>query len=239
MLNEVDFFHLDSEDAKFVAFGIRKRLRINVRPLNLDCSPINPQRPFIIYNGDGYLHHLTRRIVKELSNKRRMIQLPPFSYLHIDGHDDLDSTNGDINTYRSFVQGITGDQSCDGVYFLEEGLTGARRNNPNLLTPKIELHRLDWNGDPEEAKQNEVYASIDFDVLDEGAGIHHLFPQSPIGFSMHRLLWNIETLGQKYRFIGVDLVGFSIKGVPKEYLETSLDNIARVTRSMCQVLTVS
>lgn len=239
MLNEVDFFHLDSEDAKFVAFGIRKRLRINVRPLNLDCSQINPQKPFIIYNGDGYLHHLTRRIVRELSSKRRMFQLPPFSYLHIDGHDDLDSVDGDDNTYRSFVQGIVGDQSCDGVYFLEEGLTGTKRNHPALLTPKIELHRLDWNGDPEKAKQNKVYVSIDFDVLDEGKGIHHLFPQSPISFDMYRLLWNIKTLGQRYKFIGVDLVGFSAKGASKEYLETSLDNIARVTKSLCEVLAAS
>ena len=219
MLNKVDFFHLDSEDAKLVAFETRKRLHINVRPLNLDCSPINPQKPFIIYNGDGYLHHLTRRIVKELSSKRRTIQLPPFSYLHIDGHDDLDSINGDNNTFRSFVQGIMGDQSCDGVYFLEEGLTGKRRNNPTLLTPKIELNRLD--------------------VLDKGAGIHHLFPQSPIGFDIYRLLWNLETLGQRYKFIGVDLVGFSTKGTSREYLEMSLDNIALVTRSLCKVLTAS
>lgn len=239
MLNEVDFFHLDSECAKFVASQIRNRLRINVRPLTLDCGVINPQKPFIIYNGDGYQHHLTRRIVRELSSKRRMIQLPPFSYLHIDGHDDLDSINGDNNTYRSFVQGIMGDQCCNGVYFLEEGLTGTRRNHPVLLTPKIEPRRLDWNEDLREAKQNEAYASIDFDVLDEGAGIHHLFPQSPIGFGMHRLLWNIETLGRKYKFIGVDLVGFSTKGASKKYLEASLDNIARVTRSMCQILTAS
>ena len=239
MSKEVDFFHLDSEDAKLVAFETRKRLHINVRPLNLDCSPINPQKPFIIYNGDGYLHHLTRRIVKELSSKRRTIQLPPFSYLHIDGHDDLDSINGDNNTFRSFVQGIMGDQSCDGVYFLEEGLTGKRRNNPTLLTPKIELNRLDWSEDPEGVKQDEVYVSVDFDVLDKGAGIHHLFPQSPIGFDIYRLLWNLETLGQRYKFIGVDLVGFSTKGTSREYLEMSLDNIALVTRSLCKVLTAS
>jgi len=238
MSKEVDFFHLDSEDAKLVASEIRKRLHMNVRPLNLDCSPINPQKPFIIYNGDGYLHHLTRRIVKKLSIKRRMIQLPPFSYLHIDGHDDLDSINGDEDTYRSFVQGIMLDRSCDGVYFLEEGLTGTRRNNPSLLTPKIGLHRLDWN-ESSEAKQNEVYVSIDLDVLDKGAGIHHLFPQSPIGFDMHRLLWNIKTLGRRYKFIGVDLVGFSTKGTSREYLEMSLDNIALVTRSFCKVMIVS
>ncbi|GEM_PF-5140618 len=231
---DVDFFHLNSEDAKFVASGIKKRLRVDIRLLNLDCSHINPRRPFIVFNGDGYLHHLTRRIVRELSNKRRAIQLPSFSYLHIDGHDDLDLIDGNNNTHRSFVQGIVDDQSSDGVYLLEEGLTGKRRSYPALLTPKIESHRLDWNKDPEDAKQNEVYVSIDLDVLDKGSGIHHLFPQSPIGFDMSRLLWNIHSLGQKYRFIGIDLVGFSTKGASKEYLETSLDNIARVTGLICK-----
>ncbi len=235
MRNEVDFFHLDSEDAKFVASGIKKRLPVEVKLLDLDSSQIDPRKPFIVYNGDGYSHHLTRRMVRQLSNKRRAIHLPPFSYLHIDGHDDLDSVDGDNNTYRSFVQGIVDDQSSDGVYLLEEGLIGTRRDQPGLLTPKIGLHRLDWNEDPEEAKRNAVYVSVDFDVLDQGAGINHLFPQSPIGFDMPRLLWNINSLGQKYKFIGVDMVGFSAKGASKEYLEVSLDNIARVTRLVCKV----
>ncbi len=176
MQNEVDFFHLDSEDAKFVASGMEKRLSVKVKQLDLDSSQIDPRKPFIIYNGDGYLHNLTRKILRELSCKRRMMQLPPFSYLHIDGHDDLDSIDGDNNTYKSFVQGIVDDQSSDGVYFLEEGLIGARRGQPTLLTPKIGLHRLDLDEFPEGAKQNDVYVSIDFDVLDKGAGINHLFP---------------------------------------------------------------
>jgi len=231
MYDKVDFFHLDSEDAQFIAVGLRKRLGISCKELVLgEYLDMDPHRPFVIYNGNGYQHQHTRRILQDLHGKRSRSGLPLFSYVHIDGHDDMASMyDGDNDSYKSFVVGVLEDKTVDGVFFLEEGLARRRRDKPHFFTPEIGPDLLDWGGPVESPKHNLVYVSVDFDVLDEGAGINHLFPHARKEFNMARLLWNIEELGESCRFVGTDFVGFSRQGASKDYVETSLDNIARVT----------
>ncbi len=237
MAKEIDFFHLDSEDAKLTSYEMEKRLGITVSPLVLgQSSNIDPLKGFVVFNGDGYLHHYTRRVVKDLLDKRRRYNLPAFSYVHIDGHDDMAALyEGDDDSYKSFVLGIIKD--TDGhIFFLEEGLTGERSKSIRFLTPHPNPAILDWGPAILKLQRKHAYVSIDFDVLDPGAGIHHLFPQSPTGFDMPRLTWNLEQLGRDYSFVGVDMVGFSTKGASTKYVNESLENIARVTDTIVNMM---
>lgn len=234
-IKEVDYFYFDSEDAKFLANEMRNLLGLEVKPFV--HGSLNPRRPFIIYNGDGYQHHLTREVVRNVDRLRRARRLNPFSYVHIDGHDDIASMyEGDDNSYKSFVLGILKDID-GGVFFLEEGLTGKRNQSPCFLTPIITDKLLDWSAGVYQTRHEAIYLSIDFDVLDTNAGINHLFPQTPIGFDMGRLRWNIEQVCLSNRLIGADLTGFSRNGASPDYINESLNNIARVTEVLTRQLT--
>jgi len=238
-MKKVDFFHFGSEEAKFVAGSVEDRLgiRSNQLVLERDSNNIDIHNPIIVFNGDGFQHHLTKRIVDHLGRYRSVSRLPPFSYVHIDRHDDLESTEiGKNNTYESFVRGIIDVGITRGVYLLEEGLTGKRSLNPRFFVPVINGSGVDWGGPVERPSSEQVYVSIDFDVLDEGEGINHLFPQKKIGFDMPRLLWNIEELGRNHEIIGMDFVGFSQRGASEEYIKKSLDNISEIVRSSQKII---
>lgn len=237
---DLDFFYVNDLDAQNTAAAMEDRLGIAVQPLGDTRKPnpyeihdetlnIDPDTPFIVFNGSGYFHNTTLAIFKDAVRKRRAAAKPEISYIHIDGHDDIaPPTPGNHEAYKSFVLGI--DKVNDGgVYILQEGLTGEK--DSGFIQP---AGPETWGDITHTFRDAHSYLSIDLDVLDidalnQGEGIHHLFPQSPIGFDMSRLEANIDIIGSQSNIIGADLVGFSTKGATPQIIEQSYDNIARTT----------
>jgi arginase family enzyme len=237
-LSEVVYFHHPSENAEFLAHSVQRWLGIAVAPLVLgEDSNLDPERRFIVFGGDGYEHHLTRPTVQDLIRLRCAAGKPPFSYVHIDAHDDMAvMPDGDTASYKSFVAGIAQDNN-GGVYFLEEGLTGRQTPRISLLTPgDPDAEHLDWGPATTTTRDREIYLSLDFDVLDADAGINHLFPQPPVGFTLARLAHNLGGLGARNNIIGADLVGFSRHGASLQEVRQSVHNIALVTHHLTQLM---
>lgn len=233
MPKEIDFFYLNNEGARDVASAMESRMGITPVPLKFNEPYINSDKKFIVFNGDGYQHHLTRKIVADLFLKRGLAEMPPFSYIHIDGHDDIaPEFDGDDNSSSSFVLGIKKDIGKK-VFLLEEGLTGESSLRPQYITVK---GPEEWGFKTDRIKDKDVYVSIDLDVLDFGAGIHHLFPQKPIGFTIKRLIWNLNKIARRNNIIGADLVGFSPKGARAIEVEMSLNNIALITKKLVDLM---
>lgn len=231
MSNEIDFFY--TKNALELASEMDHRLGISSKPISMGrFSGINPERKFLVFNGDGYQHHLTRDIVRNLKLERNDRGMRTFSYVHIDAHDDITpESEGDDNSHSSFVLGIKKDIGKK-VFILEEGLTGERNLKPNFFTVK---GPEEWGFKTDRIFDRDVYLNIDLDVLDWGSGIHHLFPQKPIGFNMERLIWNIEKIAKRHKIIGVDLTGFSKKGATEKQVEESLENIAKISGKFIEI----
>ena len=237
MPEQIDYSQFNFPEATAIAQRFSAETGVSVRPFEAS-APTDPHKKEIVINGDGYHHELTRGLVKRLIDAREKAGMGPFSYVHIDGHDDTaEMYPGDDNSYKSFAVGIMHDNmrgDNPGVYFLEEGLTGERHADVTFLTPHITETRDDWGPSTSELRDNDIYISIDLDVLD--AGVHHLFPQTPIGFTVERLLEVLSTLGATHNIIGADIVGFSLKDITPEEREESLKNITRIIEKLQEVM---
>ena len=198
---------------------------------------IDPNKPFIVFNGDGYFHNSTLGIVKDLIKKRRQNGQPEISYVHIDGHDDIAPPEPDnFESYKSFVLGIDA-FNRGGVHILQEGLTG--QQDGGFIQPS---GPESWGETTDTLRDPYAYVSIDIDVLDidalrHGSGIYHLFPQSPIGFDTSRLNANITAINKMAQFVGADIVGFSRSGASEPVISQSYDNIAKLTEKLVEGLT--
>jgi arginase family enzyme len=233
MSNEIAFHHLPSKDAEIVSEGMKIRLNIEVNALQSNVR-VDPFKKNMIFNGDGYMHHFTRSILKELITERKSHGLPPISYVHIDGHDDMAAMNdGDDFSYKSFVLGIVKDNG-GGVYLLEEGLTGERKSDISFLVPILDS--ASWGISTKRLRDKNIYVSADLDVLDFNAGVNHLFPQTPIGFNVERLIDRLKKIGKKYNVVAADMVGFSSRNATERVVKESLDNIAKITTTFMEIL---
>ena len=250
MKKSVDFFYTNCSDAKTTAQAVGERLGVDVAPLSdssVALNPyalnhgnlaINPHKPFIIFNGDGYFHNSTLSVFKDLLEKRRGSSQTEISYIHVDGHDDIAPPSPEnFEAYKSFVLGIDA-LNEGGVHILREGLTG--EVDSGFISPD---GPETWGKMTDTLRDKHAYVSVDIDVLDinaleHGEGIHHLFPQSPIGFDMLRLESSVKTLGQMACFVGADIVGFSSKGATAEETRQSYDNIARLAKCMIDHMVV-
>lgn len=196
MTKSVDYFYTNCKDAMQTAEAIEERLGIVTSPLGdtrtLDSYRvtdealyIDPNKPFIVFNGDGYFHNSTLGIVKDLIKKRRQNGQPEISYVHIDGHDDIAPPEPDnFESYKSFVLGIDA-FNRGGVHILQEGLTG--QQDGGFIQPS---GPESWGETTDTLRDPYAYVSIDIDVLDidalrHGSGIYHLFPQSPTALTRH------------------------------------------------------
>lgn len=201
----------------------------------------NLVQPFIIINGDGYMHNLTKKFIKPIKGN--------FAYVHIDAHHDAfkpisNKEENDDEAYQNFVTDIALDVP---VYVASEFILDIHKKTDKkgyfCFDMDIYSGSFSFNNHAvqEEIDQKNIYLSIDLDALDEHV-VHTLFPNKDRGIKISTIEKKLEYLSKKHNIVGVDICGFSTEfpedlfdyteKEQKEIVEKSLSNIDDLVRSI-------